>query len=389
MLAQNRFRVLLIERDSLGAAQTVASQGILHGGIKYTLSGAATAAAKAVADMPARWHAAMSNAPGADLDLRAVHTLCPAQYLWTTGSLFSRITAKVAATAIRTAVRRIDPAQACEGLRRASGVDIHQVDEPVIEPRSLVKALYDRFIAAGGVAIKGEPRLSTASNLRELSIGGVTVSFSTVVFAAGSGNEQLLAQLAPSAAAPSMQRRPLHMVFARSAPGARLPELYGHCIAALSDKPRITVTTQTDTDGRITWYIGGNIAETGVDRSPAQQIAAAKQEVADCLPWLNLEGTQWSTLRIDRAEGLTPDGHRPDHPVIAPVQGSESIALAVWPTKLVFAPLVGDKVIEWVKLHTAPSTPQAGSSGHESLAAQLPTPPIAPLPWNREDLQWS
>lgn len=389
VLAQRGLGVMLIERGSLGGGQTVASQGILHGGIKYTLGGAATAAAKAVADMPARWQAAMTGAATANLDLSAVRSLSPAQYLWTTGSLFSRVTAKVAATAIRTAVRRVEPAQACEGLREATGIDVHRVDEPIIEPRSLVAALRDRIVEAGGVVCGGEPRVKTEPNLRTVRVNETTVSFSTVVLAAGNGSQQLLAQLVPTQGTPVMQRRPLHMVMVRSTAQVRLPELYGHCIAALSDKPRLTITTQVDAQGRTVWYVGGNIAETGVDRSPAEQIAATQEEIAQCLPWISTAHAEWATLRIDRAEGCTPSGQRPDQPVVAPVQGAEAFALAVWPTKLVFAPLVGDRVAEWVTKHRAPSTAQPGAAGLEALRGCLPIPSVAALPWDREETLWT
>ena len=153
MLAKHGYSVLLVERGMLGQGQTIASQGILHGGIKYTLGGQATEASRAVAEMPACWHAAMNNLPGADLDLRGVTTLCPAQYLWTSTSFFSRVTAKVAAAAIRTAVRPVLPSQACEGLHGATGVTIHQVEEPVIDPRSLIETLVSVFRAHGGKVI--------------------------------------------------------------------------------------------------------------------------------------------------------------------------------------------------------------------------------------------
>lgn len=389
LLARRGYQVLLIDRGPLGGGQTVASQGILHGGIKYTLGGAATAAAKAIADMPGRWHAAMTSASSADLDLSAVRSLSPAQYLWTTGSLFSRVTARVAATAIRTAVRRVEPAQACEGLHRATGIDIHRVDEPVIEPRSLIAALCDIIVQAGGVISQGEPRVKTELNLRTVELNDATVSFSTVVLAAGNGNQQLLDQIAPAQPTPAMQRRPLHMVMLRSTTGAPLPALYGHCIAALSDKPRLTITTQTDASERTAWYVGGNIAETGVDRSPADQIAAARREVAECLPWLDLTAAQWATLRIDRAEGCTPGGQRPDQPVVLPVGGLETTALAVWPTKLVFAPLVGDRVVEWVTKNCVPASGNAGAGGLDALRGRWPLPPIAALPWDREETQWT
>lgn len=390
MLAKKGYSVLLIERDALGAGQTIASQGILHGGIKYTLGGRATEAARAVAAMPARWASAMSNAPDADIDLRSVQTLCPAQYLWSSSSLFSRITARAAATAIRTRVRTVEPAAACEGLRNATGTSVYQVDEPVIDPRSLIETLAAQFTAAGGVAVQAPDGCVPELTGRTVNVAGQTVRFSTIVLAAGEGNAAVLRALGIQA--PAMQRRPLHMVMARSPVGAPLPALYGHCIAALSDKPRMTVTTQVDQTpgaggGRRIWYIGGQIAENGVNHSREEQIAAAQVEVAACLPWIGVSKVQWATFTIDRAEGLTPGGARPDTPVVAPL-GAGSPALAVWPTKLVFAPLVADMVVAHVAGITEPSTtgPRARCLGSLDRLARLG---VAPLPWERGDIQWS
>lgn len=387
VLAKRGYSVLLIERNSLGSGQTIASQGILHGGIKYTLSGAATAAAKAVAGMPERWHAAMTHAPSADLDLRAVKTLCSAQYLWTTGSFFSRMTAKVAAKAIRTQVRAVEPENACEGLRGAVGetanghrVDVHQVDEPVIDPYSLLVSLRDEFVRSGGVIRIGNPTISVTSDTRSVSIDGATVRFSTLVLAAGAQNGQL-ASLLPDP--PRMQRRPLHMALARGP----LPEIFGHCVAAMSDKPRVTITTQRDSAGRNVWYIGGRIAEEGVDRSPDAQIAAVKEEIRACLPWVRTNATEWATLRIDRAEGLTADNTRPDVPVVNESVHLGAPIITLWPTKLVFAPLVADRVLNSIMRSLgSPST----TDGLAQLRSESSIDtPIASLPWESPEVKWS
>lgn len=378
VIAKHGYSVLLVERDALGAGQTIASQGILHGGIKYTLSGAATTAAKAVAGMPARWHAAMTRLPEADLELDGVVTLCPAQYLWTTGSIFGRITAKVAATAIRTAVRSVAPADACEGLRGApTGISIHQVDEPVIEPRSLVASLKAVLERHGGVTVKGDAVLGMVSGERVVRLAAGTVGCTTLVLSAGAGNEPLVAALRDG---PRMQRRPLHMVMARG----RLPAVYGHCVAALSDKPRLTVTTQVDSSGRTVWYIGGRIAEEGVQRDAAAQIAAAKDEVRACLPWIGLNGTQWATVRIDRAEGATGEGVRPDIPTITEQADGHGVAVTVWPTKLVFAPFVGSELLRIVRRQ-----PPGNRDGLESIRNAHAGAPIADLPWERPEVVWN
>src|SRR5262245_13686728 len=54
-LTQAQYNVILIERDRLGAGQTLASQGMIHGGQRYVLKGALTPRATAISRMPERW----------------------------------------------------------------------------------------------------------------------------------------------------------------------------------------------------------------------------------------------------------------------------------------------------------------------------------------------
>ena len=49
------FHIALFESKALGSDQTMASQGMIHGGMKYTLSGMLTGASEAIAEMPQHW----------------------------------------------------------------------------------------------------------------------------------------------------------------------------------------------------------------------------------------------------------------------------------------------------------------------------------------------
>ena len=55
------YQAILFEKESLGGAQTMASQGIIHGGLKYALQGALSSATQAIADMPSRWRACLDG----------------------------------------------------------------------------------------------------------------------------------------------------------------------------------------------------------------------------------------------------------------------------------------------------------------------------------------
>src|SRR5277367_5149340 len=86
-LKREGFNVILIENDKLGAGQTLASQGMIHGGQKYVLRGVGTAHAAAIAKMPERWESCFAGR--GEIDLRGVKFLSDAQVMWPAGALLA------------------------------------------------------------------------------------------------------------------------------------------------------------------------------------------------------------------------------------------------------------------------------------------------------------
>ncbi|WP_315982209.1 FAD-dependent oxidoreductase [Aliamphritea spongicola] len=84
------YQAVLLETDELGGGQSIRSQGIIHGGTKYALNGALTQAANAIADMPARWKQCLQG--NGEVDLSSAEVLSEAHYLWSKGSLASKMT---------------------------------------------------------------------------------------------------------------------------------------------------------------------------------------------------------------------------------------------------------------------------------------------------------
>ena len=66
-LQQRGYQCLLLETGTLGGAQTLASQGIIHGGLKYALGGGLSSESEAIAGMPDRWRAAIDGRDKVDL----------------------------------------------------------------------------------------------------------------------------------------------------------------------------------------------------------------------------------------------------------------------------------------------------------------------------------
>jgi len=376
----------LLATDELGKGQTIASQGIIHGGTKYALTGKVTGATLAIGDMPRLWRAAL-NGEGA-VDLRKVKVLAESQLLWTSGGLGSRMTGFFASKAMQSRIEAV-PRDAYPDLFRHSEFHggLYRLDEPVLDVPSLLETLREQLADAlvqVDVQRSGLQQVGDTYCYRAVLPNGgeLMVEAGQIILTAGAGNEALLASATLSQrvvpfpersrrdqgqTSPVMQRRPLQMVLVRG----NLPMLYAHALG-MSDKPRATITSHRDKHGNTVWYIGGQPAEQGVGKPAAEVIAATQRELAELLPWVDFTGMEWSTWHVDRAEGCQPDGSRPDQPM---VQRFANVTVA-WPTKLAFAPMLA------ARLRKALGVMAAVNASPVSDAGQLPTPPVASSIWD-------
>lgn len=357
------FATLLVDKGALGGGQSVKSQGIIHGGTKYALSGALTGASEAIADMPRRWREALEGK--GELDLSGVRLLSDAHYLWSPGTLAGNLTSFFASKAVRSRVGQVKGDELPPALQhpRFKG-KVYRLSELVLDVPSLIARLAelagDSLLACQRI----EPLLD-GDELVGLRVDGREIRAQRIVFSAGGGTAELLASLGLQQ--PAMQRRPLHMVILKA---PTLKPLYAHCLGG-GTKPRITVTSHPTADGEWVWYLGGDLAEAdGVARDEATQIAAAKKELAELVPWIDLSAAQWATLRIDRAEPAQSALARPDNAFLA----EQGRLLVGWPTKLALSPDFSDRV------EAALARDGIRPANHPALP-QLPRPPLTGPFW--------
>ena len=363
------YAAVLVEADRLGAGQTRCAQGIIHGGAKYALTGEVGAAARMVAGMPARWRACLAGE--GELDLSAVRVRAAHQVLWSPGGLGARLAGFFAGHLMRSRLAPLERAHWPGALRHPDFRGrVWRLDEPVVDVAGLLEALAG---LGRGCIVHGEVEDMSAGDPCTVRLSGLELAAARLVLAAGAGNAALLERLGHRS--PAMQRRPLHMVMVRGP----LPPLYGHCLGT-SPRPRLTVTTHEDAQGRPVWYLGGQLAEAGVERDEAGQVAAARAELEALFPWLEWGACDWATLRIDRAE-VAAGGSLPGD-VFCEENGN---VITVWPTKLALAPEAAARVegllrAGGVKPGVRPD-PVPGLAG-------CAVPDIAPLPWLEEE-RWS
>jgi len=361
--------VLVLTNAPLGAGQTLAAQGVIHGGLKYAVGGKLTDSSEALAGMPSRWLAAMRGE--GPVDLRGAKLLSDHQLMWSLPNVVSQVVSFFGSKALRgrsAAIAREDYPAVFDTPDYKGR--LFRIDEPVVDPVSILREL------ARGVAEETylvdwgkNARLETSNGqIDSITITGadgppVEVRAGTYLLAAGTGNGELLEVLGISE--PAMQRRPLHQVIVRK---AGLPDFYSVCVGT-GPKPPLVSTTHVDSAGRTVWYLGGDLAEQeGVARSEAEQIAFTQALLAKLMPWIDLAGAEWFTWRGDRAEPLTGTGDRPPGAYCRRVGN----VLVAWPTKLALAPDLAEQVLR--------ETTRRSVTSADPLP--LPHPPLGKPPWD-------
>ena len=235
-LARSRgLSVAVIAPEPLGGEQTMASQGIIHGGAKYLLHGWAKRATSGhLAAMPARWRRCLAGnavAGSGDIDLSGVAVL--AEHV------------ELCACTRRARLRQRAAARLLTGEANTQSGGATRLPDFVVDVESLLARL------AGGIEGCLLPEKVAPGQLRcgDEGVAGIDLTTATVtaqryVFAAGTGNADLAPRLGFGADATTL--RPLHQAWAVVEP---TPPTFAHCLVrAFGTEPDVTVTTHSESD---------------------------------------------------------------------------------------------------------------------------------------------
>ena len=336
------FHALLLENNTIGNAQTLSSQGIIHGGAKYALNGIFSKATQAIGDMPARWQACLAGQ--GDVDLTGVNVLADHQLMWSKDQLSSKMLSFFASKALASRMQAVAKAERPTLFQHPDFKGaLYQLDEPVLDVpsvlRCLAKPYQDRILhypKDWSISWQREHKTVQSVQLGD----DITIKAQHFVLTAGEGIESLLQSLQFSK--PAMQRRPLQMALCKAKDKTQsLPAIYAHSLGSGS-KPIATITSHADHEGNIVWYIGGNIAENSVDKPLSQLSSEAEALLADIIPWYEFPELAWAGHTVNRAEPKQSGLARPD---TAFVDSKHNVHIA-WPTKLALAPDLADRVIK-------------------------------------------
>lgn len=329
------YSALLFEQEALGSYQSIGSQGMIHGGIKYALGGALNDASEAIAAMPERWRIALSGK--GLVDLTDCQVLSDQFHLWSTEGPASRLSTFLASKLLRGRVRRLAPCDYPEPLRNPSfRGQVYSLIDLVLDIPSLVSTLERRHREYIFQIDWQKSGLQVENRSATLSLSHCEVHAQRFLLTAGSGNEALISAL--GARAPAMQRRPLRQVLVKHEYRGKL---FGHCLGKGS-APRLTISTHETLQGEPVWYLGGNLASDR-EQSSDQLIDIARRELEELLPWIDLGKTDWRTLDLERAEPRQSGSTRPDTAFVDKLGGLDNV-MAAWPTKLTLCPELGDRI---------------------------------------------
>jgi glycerol-3-phosphate dehydrogenase len=353
-LSQEGFNCILIEKDKLGGIQTLASQGMIHGGQKYAIFKAKkNKVAESISSMPEIWHNSIYGSDcrsgyrtdygSGEIDLTSAKVLSKNQYMWSVGKA-GQAAAFIASKSLNAKVeiiKNIDNLP--EILKKEKSIKkIYKMNEAVFDVKSVISALKEKVSDAIYKAdLKNVSIEKDRLDFIELkdSKNKALLKASCFIFTAGIGNEEAVKFLKLDGKI--TQKRPLKQIMVKKMPFS----LYGHCIT-VKPKPRITITAHPLKEGGYVWYLGGLVAEYGVDKTDDEAISFAYNEMSDVFPSIDWSKRYWAVKDIDRAEPYNDKNFLPDNPVIKTPLNNVCIA---WPTKMTFAPALASNILKWIK----------------------------------------
>lgn len=351
------YRVVLLESHKLGAGQTLASQGIIHGGLKYALLGQVNETARRIAEVSRDWLAAIEGK--GDIDLRGTKVFTKAQHMLMPGGLMGTLAGAMGHAVFGGIIRILEKDEWPQSVTDL-GFDGQVIDmsEPGIDVRSAIEVLVQQL---QGICYQYHPN-DLVIQSDAVQLGQIEFRPRKIISVAAAGNDWLAEKIGIK---PMSQRRPLKQVLIKG----DLPHAFLHG-AVVNPKPAFTITTHETRDGKTVWYIGGGVAEEGIRQNDTGLFETTEKVLKKYLPNLDLENKEWASLAIDRVEGLNTAGHLPERPSY---QHHGNITLA-WVNKLTFAPLLAGELVAQMP---------ADKIGGAAPELPLPHAEIADAPWDQ------
>lgn len=353
---------LLLENNAIAHGQTIAAQGIIHSGLKFSLAGKVNTLAHHISKMPDIWRACLIgngpvNASGCAINAQSQMLLIPSGIV---GGITKVVTQKLLGNSVYEIHKNDWPQELQSSGFNGSAISMNEL---VIDIPSLTAALAEPYKNSIRKYNGNDPIAFLESH---------KITAKKVIFTSAQSNHDL-AKAYQNDSGLQTQIRPLLQGLIKNAP---FP-LFAHLVGT-SEKPVMTITTHKHSDGSLIWYLGASVAERSKDTAPNTVYADVRKALKNYLPNINPDNFEWATFPIDRIEGKSnSDGWMPDTPTIHKGQSH----YYCWPTKLTFAPLLSEMLEqELLKDSILPSNLQTDFDDLEIVNFALP-------PW--ETVTWT
>lgn len=367
LLSARGYNVLLLEKNKIGGAQSVGSQGIVHSGLKFLFGGQTSELSETISVMPDRWKAALRGDD--EVDIRAAEVTCETQYLYIPGGLMGGFLKLLTKRTMAGNAQDLPKDNWPEPIKKAGFKGrVVYMDEPVINVPSLMKALCDPYKDNVRHFDEASFVKNADGKIEKAIIDGHEIEADEFIFTAADGNIEYARENGHGDGLET-QHRPLLMGMMKNAP---FP-LFGHCVSP-SFRPAVSITSHLDKDGKWVWYMGASVAEFTKEEDPNTVYDLARKAIKEYLPKVDLSDVEWGVYPVDRIEIKTRTGWIPDMPTIHNVDN----AFYCWPTKLTFAPVLGDMLSERLT---------ANPSGTTTDWSALQEAEYQPAPW--DNAQWT
>ena len=361
------YNVLLLEKTMIGGSQSVGSQGIVHSGLKFLFGGSTSELSESISAMPDRWKKALRGE--GDVDLSDTEVTCETQYLYIPKGFMGGFLKLLTKRTMVGNAKDLDPKDWPEPVKQSGFKGrVVYMDEPVLNVPSLIKNLCAPYQDAVRKYESCEFVLKDDGSIDKAIVDGHEIEADRFLFTAAEGNIEI-ARANGHDEGIETQHRPLLMGMMKNAPYP----LFGHCVSA-SFRPAASITSHKAADGSWVWYMGAAVAEFTKEEDPNTIYDLGRKAIKEYLPNVDLSGVEWSVYPVDRVESKTTTGWIPDTPTIHNVQN----AYYCWPTKLTFAPILGDLMLE--KIGVTPSHEKTDWSFLEEAEYR-------PAPW--DDTEWT
>ncbi|MEN9612629.1 MAG: hypothetical protein RLZZ628_3443 [Bacteroidota bacterium] len=341
-LKKEGYSVILLENEAIGGIQTIHSQGVIHSGFKYQNHPEIVAKLK---EMRQEWTEGLQGRGGVDISKTKVSA--KHQYYWTQNA---SVNADFYEHLVGDDFKKLSKKDFPSLLKYSDYTgQVFEAAEMILDMPSLIQNLYDNY-ANFIFKINAKTHFCFDEKGAVQSVvleNGDKIDAQFFILTAGSGNECFVNDLKVNSLCfkplQQMQRRPLHQVLIYK---QGLPDFHGVCVSPVNNAftPVIITTHYTENRQKI-WYLGGDIATKGVERSEMAQIDFAKTEMKRLLPNINWSDAHWATYCVDRAEPLQAS-------VALPTDGCVDVCknvMQVFPVKFALMPDVANKVLNVFK----------------------------------------